>query len=87
MSSPSNNLPTVTSYDTLTSPAELSHLLVDPNSNGVVTEIFRHDVTASALLKQYTFLSHSIDRLNEELERHHNERVRIFNYTKANEHF
>ena len=66
MSSPLNNLPTVTSY--LTSPAELSHLLVDPNSKGVVTEIFRHDVTASALLKQYTFLSHSIDQLNEELE-------------------
>ena len=82
-----SSLPTAFPYQTLLSPAELSRIVVDPNMTGVVSAAFRYDPTGSALMRQYTFLSRNIDRLNEDLERHHSEQYMLFTYMIKNEHF
>ena len=64
-------------YSTLTlipSPQELSHLITNPYiSNDQVDRKFKNKPTSSAILCYYTFISHSIAELEEELERHQQE--------------
>ena len=59
------------SYSVLTlipSPQELSNLITDPYTNEQVDRKFRSKPTLSAILRYYTFISHSITQLEEELE-------------------
>ena len=55
------------------SPQELSHLITDPYINDQVDRKFKNKPTSSAILCYYTFISHSIAELEEELERHQQE--------------
>ena len=61
------------SYSTPTlipSPEELSRLITNPYTNEQVDRKFRNKPTSSAILRYYTFISHSITELEGELERH-----------------
>ena len=60
------------------SPQELSSLLTDPYINEQVDRKFRNKLTSSAILRYYTFISHSIAELEEELERHQQEREILY---------
>ena len=61
------------------SPQELSNLITDPYTNEQVDRKFRNKPTSSAILRYYTFISHSITQLEEELERHQQEREILYN--------
>ena len=50
------------------SPQELSHLITDLYTNDQVDQKFKNKPTSSAILHYYTFISHSIAELKEELE-------------------
>ena len=69
------------------SPQELSHLLIEPDSLHSITHKFTSKPTSTAILRHYAFLSHSIARLEEELERHQMEREVIYNRLFNNRSF
>ena len=60
------------------SPQELSNLITDPYTNEQVDQKFRNKPTSSAILRYYTFILHSITQLEEELERHQQEREILY---------
>ena len=60
------------------SPQELSSLITDPYTNEQVNRKFRNKPTSSVILRYYTFISHSITQLEEELERHQQEREILY---------
>ena len=62
------------------SPQELSHLLTDPNLLETISKSFAQKRTTTAVLRYYNFLSSSIAGLEEELERHQQERETIYDY-------
>ena len=69
------------SYSTPTlipSPQELSSLITDPYTNEQVDRKFRNKPTSSAILRYYTFISHTITELEGELERHQQEREILY---------
>ena len=60
------------------SPQELSNLITDLYTNEQVDRKFRNKPTSSAILRYYTFISHSITKLKGELERHQQEREILY---------
>ena len=60
------------------SPQELSSLITDPYTKEQVDRKFRNKPTSSAILRYYTFISHSITQLEEELEQHQQEREILY---------
>ena len=60
------------------SPQELSNLITNLYTNEQVDQKFRSKPTSSAILHYYTFISHSITQLEEELERHQQEREILY---------
>lgn len=62
------------------SPQELSHLLTDPNLLQTISRTFAQKRTTTAVLRYYNFLSSSIAALEEELERHQQERETIYDH-------
>jgi len=62
------------------SPQELSHLLTDPDLLQTISRSFAQKRTTTAVLRYYNFLSSSIAALEEELERHQQERETIYDY-------
>ena len=60
------------------SPQELPHLITDLYINDQVDRKFKNKPTSSAILRYYTFISHSIVELKEELERHQQERETLY---------
>ena len=60
------------------SPQELSHLITDPYINDQVDRKFKNEPTSSTILRYYTFISHSIAELEEELERHQQEQEILY---------
>ena len=69
------------------SPQELSNLITDPYTNEQVDRKFRNKPTLSAILCYYTFISHSITQLEEELERHQQEREILYDNLFASRTF
>ena len=69
------------------SPQELSHLITDPYINDQVDQKFKNKLTSSAILRYYTFISHSITELEEELERHQQEREILYDNLFASQTF
>ena len=69
------------------SPQELSNLITDPYTNEQVDRKFRNKPTSSAILRYYTFISHSITQLEEELERHQREREILYDNLFASRTF
>ena len=69
------------------SPQELSNLITDPYTNEQVDRKFRNKPTSSAILRYYTFISHSITQLEEELERHQQEREILYDNLFASRTF
>ena len=68
-------------------PQELSNLITDPYTNEQVDRKFRNKPTSSAILRYYTFISHSITQLEEELERHQQEREILYDNLFASRTF
>ena len=60
------------------SPQELSSLITDPYTKEQVDQNFRNKPTSLAILRYYTFISHSITQLEEELEQHQQEREILY---------
>ena len=69
------------------SPQELSNLITDPYTNEQVDRKFRSKPTSSAILRYYTFISHSIAQLEDELERHQQEREILYDNLFASRTF
>ena len=69
------------------SPQELSNLITDPYTNEQVDRKFRNKPTSSAILCYYTFISHFITQLEEELERHQQEREILYDNLFASRTF
>ena len=69
------------------SPQELSNLITDPYTNEQVDRKFRNKPTSSVILRYYTFISHSITQLEEELERHQQEREILYDNLFASRTF
>ena len=69
------------------SPQELLSLITDPYTNKQVDRKFRSKPTSSAILHYYTFISHSITQLEEELERHQQEREILYDNLFASRTF
>ena len=69
------------------SPQELSSLITDPYTNEQVDRKFRNKPTSSAILRYYTFISHSITQLEDELERHQQEREILYDNLFASQTF
>ena len=69
------------------SPQELSHLITDLYINDQVNQKFKNKPTSSAILRYYTFISHSIAELKEELERHQQEWEILYNNLFATQKF
>ena len=69
------------------SPQELSSLITDPYTNEQIDRKFRSKLTSSAILRYYTFISHSIVQLEDELERHQQEREILYNNLFASRTF
>ena len=81
-SSDSYSAPTLTP-----SSQELSHLITDPYINDKVDRKFRNKPTSSAILRYYTFISHSIAELEGELERHQQEHEILYDNLFASRTF
>ena len=64
-------------YPLLTS-AELSRLLLDQEMNFAVSTAFSSSPLSTVLLQQYLFLSHSLERIRQDLTHHQLERESIF---------
>ena len=71
----------------ISSPQELSNLITDPYTNEQVDRKFRNKPTSSAILRYYTFISHSIAQLEDELERHQQEREILYDNLFASQTF
>ena len=69
------------------SPQELSSLIIDPYTNEQIDRKFRSKPTSSAILRYYTFISHSITQLEDELERHQQEREILYDNLFASQTF
>ena len=69
------------------SPQELSHMLTESDLLHSITREFTSKTTSTAILRHYGFLSHSIARLEEELERHQMEQEVIYNRLFNNQSF
>ena len=64
-------------YPLLTS-SELSQLLLDQEMNFAVSTAFSLSPLSTVLLQQYLFLSHSLERIRQDLIHHQQERESIF---------
>ena len=64
-------------YPVLTS-SELSRLLLDQEMNFAIVAVFSSSPLSTTLLWQYLFLSHSLERIRQDLIRHQQERESIF---------
>jgi hypothetical protein len=72
--------PSSTAAISTLTPQELSNVLLDPHTAIPVSRSFQCYPTSTMALRQYSFLSHSIITLEEELERHQLEREQIFDH-------
>lgn len=79
-STSSNNDNSSTASSPIISPHEFSRLITDPEMTRSVARTFASRPTSTAVLRYYFFLSRSIDRLDQELERHRHERNTIFGH-------
>ena len=69
------------------SPQELSHILTDPDLLQTISRKFAQKRTTTAVLRYYNFLSSSIATLEEELERHQQERETIYDHLFESQSF
>lgn len=86
MSSSSSN-DSYSASSPIPSPQELSHLITEPDSLHSIARKFTSKPTSTAILRYYKFLSQSIARLEEELERHQMEREVVYNHLFDNQSF
>jgi hypothetical protein len=77
-SSSSNNSSTASS--SIISPHEFSCLITEPEMTRALARTFASRPTSTAILRYYFFLSRSIERLHQELERHHHEQNTLFHH-------
>jgi len=68
------------------SPNEFSHLSLDPYASRMITNKFRRSSSA-VILREYQFLSTSIETLENELERHQDERRALYDALFENTKF
>jgi hypothetical protein len=72
---------------TMLSPYELSRLIVEPNMPHNIFTTFSDQPISLTVLRHYRFLSQSIDRLEQELERHRQEQHTLFDRLNGNRMF
>jgi hypothetical protein len=66
--------------DPLPSPGEFSHLITEPDLQDTIYRRFIRKPTSSAILRYYVFLSHNIAQIEEDLERHYQERTVLWEH-------
>ena len=77
-STTSNN--SLTASSSIISPHEFSRLITEPEMTRSLARAFASRPTSTAILCYYFFLSRSIDRLEQDLERHRHEQNTLFDH-------
>src|SRR3977135_3710885 len=59
---------------TIPSHQELAEIIADPETNALIRRRFAYKASSAALIRNYNFVSQTIEELEEQLDRHHKER-------------